>query len=280
MGDATRIKNIMIKSEYSIIRLLIFLGFVYLLVVGVAFFLSEKMMFPYKESSYGQDVANLKFIKTEDGNTVATRFWKSELNSHLILYFHGNGEDVGELDSFAEQMNSLGVSVLTFDYRGYGLSSGKASESNVNLDALLVLDMARELGYENDKILLWGRSIGSGGAVHLATSSEFAGLILVSPLKSIYTVITGFSIIPFDRFDSYSKLDQFDFPLYIVHGTEDQVIASSHGVQMFESYRGKKCISLIDGAGHNNLWSHGFSDYFPLIIDFVSKEDVECETSY
>jgi alpha-beta hydrolase superfamily lysophospholipase len=280
MGDATRIKNIMIKSEYSIIRLLIFLGFVYLLVVGVAFFLSEKMMFPYKESSYGQDVANLKFIKNEDGNTVATRFWKSELNSHLILYFHGNGEDVGELDSFAEQMNSLGVSVLTFDYRGYGLSSGKASESNVNSDALLVLDMARELGYENDKILLWGRSIGSGGAVHLATSSEFAGLILVSPLKSIYTVITGFSIIPFDRFDSYSKLDQFDFPLYIVHGTEDQVIASSHGVQMFESYRGKKCISLIDGAGHNNLWSHGFSDYFPLIIDFVSKEDVECETSY
>jgi alpha-beta hydrolase superfamily lysophospholipase len=280
MGDATRIKNIMIKSEYSIIRLLIFLGFVYLLVVGVAFFLSEKMMFPYKESSYGQDVANLKFIKTEDGNTVATRFWKSELNSHLILYFHGNGEDVGELDSFAEQMNSLGVSVLTFDYRGYGLSSGKASESNVNSDALLVLDMARELGYENDKILLWGRSIGSGGAVHLATSSEFAGLILVSPLKSIYTVITGFSIIPFDRFDSYSKLDQLDFPLYIVHGTEDQVIASSHGVQMFESYRGKKCISLIDGAGHNNLWSHGFSDYFPLMIDFVSKEDVECETSY
>jgi hypothetical protein len=126
---------------------------------------------------------------------------------------------------------------------------------------------------------LWGRSIGSGGAVQLATSAEFAGLILVSPFKSIYTVLTGFPIIPFDRFNSYSKLDQFNLPLYIIHGTEDEVIASYHGVQIFKAYRGKKCLSLIEGAGHNNLASYGFSEYFPSIIDFVSKDDVTCKAS-
>lgn len=243
----------------------------YILIVIIGLFFSEKLIFPAPQSSYDENITNLKFINSSDGTKLATRFWKSNSEKHVILYFHGNAEDIGQIDGFAKSLNHLGYSFLALDYRGYGLSEGKISEQNCYSDALAVYQSTIEMGYDPNQIIIWGRSVGSGSAVDLASKVKSKALILESPFSTAFTVMTKIPIVPFDKFNNLNKIDEVQAPMFILHGGNDKVISPWHSEKLFNKHLGPKKRYAIKEAGHNNIWSYQIHDTLNKIDRFINE---------
>ena len=173
--------------------------FIYGFLVIVGLFFSEKLIFPYNQSSYTEKMPGLTLIEASDGTQIATRYWKSSHDKFLLLYFHGNAEDLGHLDFIAEKLIRRGFSILAIDYRGYGLSAGTVTEQSTYDDAKLLYDTAIKMGYNSGNIIIWGRSVGSGPAVQLALYKDAHALVLDSPFSSAFRVMTKIPVLPFDR---------------------------------------------------------------------------------
>lgn len=174
---------------------------------------------------------------------------------HTLIYFHGNAEDLGDVSPLLRRLHAAGFAVLAFDYRGYGQSGGRASEQNVYADTQAVLTYARgELGLSPSQCLVVGRSVGSGPAVHLATNEAVAGLVLISPFKSAFRVVTGVKLLPFDRFNNLGKIGSVRCPVLVFHGTADEVIPFAHGVAVFAAASEPKRSVWLEGVRHNDIF--------------------------
>jgi len=259
-------------GEFTWKRALRSILFIYGFLLVVGLFFSERLIFPYNQSSYTEKMPGLALIEASDGTQIATRFWKARREKFLLLYFHGNAEDLGHLDFIAEKLERRGFSVLAIDYRGYGLSAGTATEQSCYDDAQLLYDTAINMGYTSENIIIWGRSVGSGPAVDLALHKDAHALVLDSPFSSAFRVMTKIPIVPFDRFNNLSKIDKIDEPLFIIHGDSDRVISSWHSEHLFRKHAGKKERYLVPNAGHNDLWSHDLSDILDKLDLFVDNQ--------
>lgn len=233
------------------------------------------MIFPYRGSSYSESIPGLNFIAAKDGTRLATRFWEvADLSQKrpLVLYFHGNAEDLGHLDAVAQRLGQLGFPVLAMDYRGYGLSGGTVSEANCYADAQVLLNEATRLGYQSENLLLWGRSVGSGTAVQVATTGDFYGLVLDSPFVSAFRVATKIPILPFDKFPNLKRMPEITEPFFILHGAQDTLIPPWHSEKLYQAHPGPKKRLLVEGAGHNDLWSHLTDELLQLTKFFETCE--------
>jgi hypothetical protein len=147
------------------------------------------------------------------------------------------------------------------DYRGYGLSTGSPSEANSYDDAEAVLQYAKEqLGYKEDQIIVWGRSLGGGVATELATRHALKGLVLESTFCTAFRTATKLPILPFDQFNNLQKMPSIEEPLFIIHGEKDEIIASWHSQKLLDAHQGKKARFIISSAGHNDVWAKDLSD--------------------
>jgi len=245
-----------ILGRFSWKRLVTSLVLIYVIMNVFVHFVSDGMMFPYNQTSYDKNLINLKFIKTNGGLNIATKYWKAENEKYLIIYFHGNYLDLGHLDESAKNFNDQGYSVLAMDYRGYGLSQGTATENNAYNDSQMLYDEALDLGYKEDQLLILGRSIGTGVATELALNNKSKALILVSPFTSAYRVMTNIALTPFDKFNNLSKMSDMQTPLFILHGSDDKIIKPWHSEKLYNQHRGAKKRHLITGVDHNNIWAH------------------------
>lgn len=252
-------------------RLIKSLVLIYVFITFFAYIYADKLIFPYKQSSYTNNIKGLEFVKLKSKTNIATRFWKAENEKSLIIYFHGNYLDLGYLDDSAKLLIDLGYSVLAMDYRGYGLSQGEASENNVYKDAQSIYDFALKKGYTEKNIIIVGRSIGTGVATELATLIKAKALVLISPLTSAYRVMTKYPIIAFDKFNNLNKINHINMPLFIVHGSADKIIPAWHSQVLFEKYRGKKQRILVQGAGHNDIWNDAEKLFLPQFAAFVES---------
>ena len=149
------------------------------------------MIFRPGPASYGADMPGLLHVTADDGTSLAAIYLPNTLARRTVFYFHGNAEDLGRVAPILQDLHRAGYAVLAFDYRGYGLSDGRATEKNVYADTRVVLAFAAStLGVTPESLVLLGRSMGSGPAVELATQIQPAGLVLVSPFASVLRVIT------------------------------------------------------------------------------------------
>jgi fermentation-respiration switch protein FrsA (DUF1100 family) len=222
-------------------------------------------VFPYDKSSYDGTLHGLKIIKSDNGNDLAIRYLPIKTHKKVALYFHGNYLDIGNLDEIAIQFNQQGYSFLSMDYQGYGLSQGRAREKNTYADSQLLYQQAILMGYKPENIIIVGRSIGTGVATELVVNHKARALVLMSPLTSIYRVITHYPILLFDRFNNLAKINKLTIPLVIVHGSEDKIIPPWHSELLFNKYAGVKHRQLVYGAGHNDLWDYDMSELFKTL---------------
>lgn len=177
----------------------------------------------------------------------------------LLIYFGGNAEEVSWLVGIADRF--AGHSLLLLNYRGYGGSGGRPGESALFADALLVYDYGRQRrDVDASRILVMGRSLGSGVAVHLATQRQLAGVILVSPYDSVRALAQ--SIYPWlpvglllkHPFDSLSRAGGLAAPLLCVVAGNDSVIPPANSRRLFEAWGGRdKRWIEVPGAGHDDL---------------------------
>ena len=260
-----------LQRIFTFITVLLIIG--YLTLSAMALLFAEQMIFPYRDSSYGPPLSGLTILHAKVGTPVAARYWEAPSARHLVLLFHGNYEDVGQLDHIASHIIHLGYSVLSMDYRGYGLSGGTPTEKNCYSDARLILGHARILGFDDTSIILWGRSVGSGPATQLALEIKARALVLESPFTTAFRTFTHIPLLPFDKFNNLAKIGKIRSPLFILHGTNDTVIPSWHSLKLLDRHRHTKLLHLVDGAGHNDLWAKDLREALLKLTGLVDSHD-------
>lgn len=180
-----------------------------------------------------------------------------------ILFSHGNAEDLGMIyDWFNDLARVLRVNILAYDYTGYGKSQGTPSEESCYADIEAAYKYLLQVrNFLPEQIVLYGRSLGSGPTCYLAAKTarvgrSVAGVILQSPLLSAYRVAFNFRFnVIGDRFPNVEYAPHIRCPVFIVHGTQDEVVPFWHGEELFlliqQPWRAKPF--WVEGSGHNNI---------------------------
>jgi abhydrolase domain-containing protein 17 len=244
----------------------------YLALLGYAWLASDGMIFLPPPPTYA-DGPQLTRIPTPDGVKLAARYLPYPGARHTLVYFHGNAEDLGTVEPHLRDLRDrLGVSVLGWDYRGYGQSGGRPDEPTTLRDAQAVMAyVTGPLGVPPERVILYGWSLGSGPAVEVAANRRVGGLILHSAFTSAFRVMTRVRILPFDKFVVLEKLPRVTCPVLVIHGTADQVIPFSHGLKLYAAVRGPKSKLWVEGAGHNDFIEIAGDAYWRALADFVAR---------
>jgi fermentation-respiration switch protein FrsA (DUF1100 family) len=217
------------------------------------------------------------FLDTEDGVRIHAFFLPAAGASRALLFLHGNAGNASHRLPNAVALARLGIHVLLLDYRGYGLSEGKPSEAGVYADARAGLaHLTEELGIAEERIVVFGRSLGGAVAVDLARDRELAGVILESTFTSAAGVVRrsfGSLLAPLvrGRFESDAKIGRLRSPLLFFHGDRDELIDFELGRALFEAAPPPKAFETIAGAGHNDTVEVGGKAYFDRIRRFIDQ---------
>jgi hypothetical protein len=214
--------------------------------------------------------AGLQKIKAGDGTEIAVLHLPNPKAQYTIWFFHGNAEDLGDLEPFLVALRDNGFAVFAFDYPGYGLSGGVPSEEALYAAARVARQHLRTtLGVSPEKTMIYGRSLGSGPATQMATEESTGGLILQAPFMSVYRVVTRWRILPFDQFENVKKISKVGSPVLVMHGTADEVIPFRHGEAMLAAAAEPKRSLWVPGAGHNNFIEVAGPRYWGALREFA-----------
>ncbi|HUG90691.1 MAG TPA: alpha/beta hydrolase [Planctomycetaceae bacterium] len=214
------------------------------------------------------------WFAAEDGTQLHGWYVPHEDPRAVVLFAHGNA---GNLSHRTETLRILHdrhrLSVLIFDYRGYGRSDGVPGERGLLQDARAARAWLAERARVSERdIVLMGRSLGGGVTVDLASSDGARGLVLASTFTSLPEVadrlipLVPARLLMQDRFDSISKLGSYEGPLLISHGDADEVIPYEMGRRLFDVHRGPKRFITIPGGRHN---SEQTEEYRRALDEFI-----------
>jgi len=212
-------------------------------------------------------------LQSQDGTRVHAWYVKGAPGAPLVLYFGGNAEEVSWMLAQASS-KTPSTGWLLVDYRGYGSSAGKPSETALVADALQWHDHAKqELGPQH--IVVFGRSLGSGVAVQLAASRPVSGVILVAPYDSLTNVARHhYPYLPVGwmlrhPFDSVERAPSIDAPLLCLVAEHDEIIPMVHAKRLFDAWKGAKRWVALRGAGHNS--TDDAPEFWERIRDFLEN---------
>lgn len=218
--------------------------------------LSPGFQFPFKEK-----FEELNF-KTEENIIVNSILFHADASQGLILYFHGNAGSLNTWGEVAKDFLPFNYDILMVDFRGYGKSTGEIStESQLHWDAQFIYNEMKKK-YDENKIIIYGRSLGSGVAAKLAASYLPKSLILETPFYSLADIAkTHYPILPTSivlkyKFENYSWLKQTKCPVFLIHGTMDEIVPYNSSSRLEGISENIKLIT-IEGGTHNNLSDFG-----------------------
>jgi fermentation-respiration switch protein FrsA (DUF1100 family) len=233
--------------------MLLLLSALYIGFFLVALFLSDSMIFLPHPSSYKDSPEILKISKAS-GKKISAIYLPNPAAKFTFLVSHGNAEDLGDDRYWLEDLRRAGFSVFAYDYEGYGTSEGKPTEKAVYEDETAAYEyLAVNLKTAPDRIIIFGRSVGTGPAAYVAARRPSAGLILQSPFVSAFRVLTRIPLLPFDKFPNYKFIRHVHSPVLIMHSRGDSVIAFWHGQRMFDLANEPKQSFWAQNAGHNEM---------------------------
>jgi abhydrolase domain-containing protein 17 len=254
-----------------LLRVLRIVVIVYVLFAAYAWLFADRMLFLPQPSSY-RDSPDVRKVRTADAETLAARWLPNPRAAYTLLVSHGNAEDVGDLAPLLEDLHAAGFSVLAWDYRGYGLSTGKPRERTTYRDAEAVFaHLTGELGVPAERVIVLGRSLGGGPAAHLASRHRVAGLVLESTFTSVFAVFPGVPLLPFDKFRTESRLARVTSPVLVIHGRRDDVVPFAHGERLYARAPEPKRHLWIDETGHNDLQLVAGKQYLDALRSFAAE---------
>ncbi len=221
-------------------------------------------------------------IPVEPRINLSGRLYRAGRESPLLLYFHGNGEIAADYADLAPLYTNLGISLLVMDYRGYGLSGGQPTGSNLLADAVTVFKALDGICQANDlastRYCVMGRSLGSAAALEIAARAGdgLAGLVIESGFAATWPLVARLGVRvehaddERDGFGNVSKISRITTRTLIIHGEEDSLIPITEAEDLYKhSAAQDKRLLRIPGAEHNDLMVVGMREYFGAISEFV-----------
>ncbi|GAB4304831.1 MAG: alpha/beta hydrolase [Oscillatoriaceae cyanobacterium] len=211
-------------------------------------------------------------------------WWLPAAKQHqgrVLLYLHGNSENISGNIYHANRFHKLGFSVFLIDYRGYGKSVGSfPTEQSVYQDTETAWNyLVQDRGIPPEQIVIYGHSLGGAIAIELANRHPgAAGLIVEGSFTSIRDMTDyrypWFVIFPIDqlltdRFDSLSKVPHLQMPVLFIHGTADETVPYAMSQTLFAAAPQPKQLFTVPGAGHENLAKLSGETYLQTIRDFM-----------
>jgi pimeloyl-ACP methyl ester carboxylesterase len=214
------------------------------------------------------------------------KFRKDSKNSEkLLIYFHGNAEDVHTSKSYCQWLaDSTQFNLITCDYPGYGFSTGSTSESGMNDAGMTLLEFAlSDLNHQMNQIIIVGKSLGSVPAIYTASqavSYDLGGLVLIAPVASGIRCLTASNNIPeffLHRLDplilpSITRIQNVCCPIQFIHGSKDDVVPVSNTHALMAVLH-CPCLTkpLFVNASHNNIESVCGNLFINTIKSFIQK---------
>jgi pimeloyl-ACP methyl ester carboxylesterase len=201
---------------------------------------------------------NIPYNKETNLNVVQFKVAAPDTAKGVVLYFHGNKENVRRYAPYAADFTRKGYEVWMLDYPGFGKSTGKFNEDNLYKYALIVYKMARSRWSPN-QIVIYGKSLGTGVAAQLADVRDCRRLILECPYYSMTSLVRHYlplypvgSMLHY-KFPTYQYLPEVTAPITIFHGTGDWVVPYSNASRLKPLLKAGDEFITIDGGGHNDL---------------------------
>lgn len=227
----------------------------------------------HAERSHEQDIGQLPAgaesvtITAAGGYALAAALLRAEPSQDSgfwVLHLHGNADSafsVGQL-RHAEQLRALGLNVLAVDYRGFGRSSGVASELHIDEDAEAAYQELIRRGVSPRQIIIWGHSLGSGPAVFVASRHPAAMLVLFGAYTSIPDVAADtYPYLPIRwlagvHFNSLQRMRDVHMPVVIAHSVSDSIIPFHHAPQLYAAANEPKRLLRLDDAVRDGFGGH------------------------
>ncbi len=249
---------------------------VYVIAVLLIYIFQERLIFQFvKLSKNYQFNFNVPFdeylIQTNDNEHLNALLFKTENTPPLglIVYFHGNADNLQRWGKYAVDFTTLGYDVLMTDYRGYGKSSGTPSEETLYEDAELIWAWARSK-FNYPKWILYGRSLGAAVASHLATKTNPDLLGMETPFDDLNGA-TATYLIPFKlkyKFANKVHLSRVNCRIFILHGSRDWIVPLSSALRLKPLLKKGDQFVIVPKGGHKNL--RKFEMYHQKLKQFLS----------
>jgi uncharacterized protein len=198
-------------------------------------------------------------LTTADGLDLGAWFLPGKDDGFAVLVANGNAGHRGYRAPLAEALHAAGLSVLLFDYRGYGGNAGSPTEDGLALDVRAARHfLVEDAAVPPERLLYYGESLGAAVVTELATEHPPAGLVLRSPFVDLASVAAvHYPVLPVrallrDRFPVAEQLARIDAPTSVVYGRDDSIVPPSQSRAVAEAAGRLHRLVAVDGAGHND----------------------------
>ena len=245
----------------------------------------SSMFFPMKYPEGAWDTSSLpvqpeeQWITTPDGVRLnAWLFRAPDANAPMLVYFHGNAGNLGERGPVASRLAAHGISVLVFDWRGYGKSEGTPTEEALFIDSLAAYDHARAeaRGHtEAANISVYGESLGGPYAAYVAGQREVRSVVIENSFPSLSEIgDVLYAPIPVGwaargSLTTARWLNDAGVPVLVMHGKPDAVIPFAMGESLYKQLRVPKEMLVSETAGHCEIANAEGERFYGTVTRFV-----------
>ena len=269
------------KIDFYLIAILVI---AIILVIGLLIYFFQHKFFFHPEKlppdfkfAYDNLRAEEVTVEPETGAKINYLHFHVDEPKGVVIYLKGNTKSIKGWGKFAIDFTRLGYEVIMMDYRGFGKSTGKRTVDAMKRDSQFIYDIAKK-EFTEDRIVVYGRSLGSGFAARLAAKNNPRLLILTSPLYSLLRAIHRYLPFmpakPFLRYNipTFHYLKNVRCPIKIIHGSNDNLVPLSVAVDLSEISQKKTRLFVILGAGHINV--HQFEEYHRVMEEIFTEKEI------
>jgi fermentation-respiration switch protein FrsA (DUF1100 family) len=262
------------------ISILLKAGTAWILIMVVMYLGQRRMMYLPDHSvphPHDHDLPRMESVRIAVADDIEILAWwhaPTDDAHPVLVYFHGNAGHIGARDYKIRELVEAGYGVLLTTYRYNAGAGGKGSEEALLADARDAIDYVVGHDIAEDRIVLYGESLGTGVAVAMAAERNVAGLVLETPFSSIAEVANSrywFVLAKWlvrDRYDSMARIGKVRAPILLFHGDADKTIPIRFGERLYDAAPEPKEGHFFSGGNHTDLYDHGAGE---LVMDFVDR---------
>lgn len=213
-------------------------------------------------------------VTTADGVELAAWYAAAPPARPTVVMFHGNAGSLRHERYRLQHFMDAGLGAMLLSYRGYSGNGGTPTEEGLYADARAALDWLDANGVDDESIVVYGISLGTGVATKMAAERELGAVVLEAPYTSTVDVAgIRFPVVPVgwlmeDRFESLARIRAITEPLLVMHGDRDDVIPQRFGRQLFDAANAPKEGFWPTGVGHSDVFDNGG---FAVAVEFIRR---------